>query len=139
MWWPAECVSTDGKGTIGDHGELGSSRCSIDAGLLLCLKLNILMCLTGPKPKNSALCRPKDLTTFKLDLVTLFSINMLIMLKNAEVKKRSNFCAGEKESKLHISLCYNNPYSLLTKFYFDKLNEINLFSDKFNLKYHFLF
>lgn len=54
-------------------------------------------------------------------------------------KKGVIFLQGEKESKLHIPLWYDNSYSLLTKFDFVELNEINLFSDKFNLKYNYLF
>lgn len=63
-------------------------RCSILAGLFLCLKLNILMYFTWPKPRCSALCKPKALIAFKLDPVTLFSINMLILLKNTDVTKK---------------------------------------------------
>ena len=107
-----------GKGQLETTVNCELCRCSIHAGLFLCLKLNILMCFTGPKPRCSALRKPKALMAFiafKLDLVTLFSINMLILLKNADVTKRVILLQEEEDSKLHISLCYDNSYNLLTQ------------------------
>lgn len=85
-------------------------RCSIHAGLFLCLRLNIFMCFLRRKPRYSALCKPKALIAFKLDLVMLFSINMLILLKNADVtkKKRFLFCRRKKKQN---NICH---YGILT-------------------------
>jgi len=74
-----------GKGQLETTANCELCRCSIRAGLFLCLKLNILMCFTEPKPRCPALGKPKAFTAFKLDLVMLFSINMLILLKTADV------------------------------------------------------
>lgn len=63
-----------------------------------------------------------------------FFINMLILLESAAVTKEKNFffLQEEKESKLYVSLWYDNSYDLLTKVYFVKLSKF--FSDKFSIK-----
>lgn len=64
-----------------------------------------------------------------------FFINMLILLESAAVTKEKKFfffLQEEKESKLYVSLWYDNSYDLLTKVYFVKLSKF--FSDKFSIK-----
>lgn len=45
VWWPAECISSHGKGSsqLETRVDCTIYRCSTHSGLFLCLKLNIVM------------------------------------------------------------------------------------------------